>query len=138
MKVFKILRKYLEKFGPRATIWANGPLQFSNSKTGPGLGQTDSAQAHSGPNPKNGFTKARARPGQAWAWPELIPIFQYTSKSKWYFIFCIWQVFCWSLDINCWAGHKLCSLSIKWSTFDQLVFAEIDIFTLIKATHSAD
>ena len=31
------------------------------------------AQAHSGPNPKNDFTKARARPGWAWAWPELIP-----------------------------------------------------------------
>ena len=74
MKFFKILRKYLEKFGPWATIWANGPLQFSNPKTGPGLGQNDSAQAHSGPNPKNGFTKARARPGRAWAWPELIPI----------------------------------------------------------------
>ena len=74
MKFFKILRKYLEKFGPWATIWANGPLQFSNSKTGPGLGQNDSAQAHSGPNPKNGFTKAWARPGWAWAWPELIPI----------------------------------------------------------------
>ena len=73
MKFFKILRKYLEKFGPWATIWANGPLQFSNPKTGPGLGQNDSAQAHSGPNPKNGFTKARARPGRAWAWPELIP-----------------------------------------------------------------
>ena len=74
MKFFKILRKYLEKFGPWATIWANGPLQFSNLKTGQGLGQNDSAQAHSGPNPKNGFTKARARPGWAWAWPELIPI----------------------------------------------------------------
>ena len=76
MKFFKILRKYLEKFGPWATIWANGPLQFSNPKTGPGLGQNDSAQAHSGPNPKIGFTKARARPGRAWAWPKLIP----TSK----------------------------------------------------------
>ena len=82
MKFFKILRKYLEKFGPWATIWANGPLQFSNPKTGPGLGQNDSAQAHSGPNPKNGFTKARARPGRAWAWPELIPI----SKPK------IWDI----------------------------------------------
>ena len=65
MKFFKILRKYFEKFGPWATIWANGPLQFSNSKTGPGLGQNDSAQAHSGPNPKIGFTKAWAGPGQA-------------------------------------------------------------------------
>ena len=74
MKFFKILGKYLKKFGPWATIWANGPLQFSNLKTGPGLGQTDSAQAHCGPNPKNVFTKARARPGRAWAWPELIPI----------------------------------------------------------------
>ena len=74
MKFFKILRKYLEKFGPWATIWANGPLQFSNSKTGPGLGQNDSAQAHSGPNPKNGFTKARAR-----AWPKLIPMPKYNS-----------------------------------------------------------
>ena len=73
MKFFKILRKYFEKFGPWATIWANGPLQFSNPKTGPGLGQNDSAQAHCGPNPKIGFTKARARPGWAWAWPELIP-----------------------------------------------------------------
>ena len=62
MKFFKILRKYLEKFGPWATIWANGPFQFSNPKTGPGLGQNDSAQA-----PKIGFTKA-------WARPKLIPI----------------------------------------------------------------
>ena len=74
MKFFKILRNYQEKFGPWATIWANGPLQFSNPKTGLGLGQNDSAQARCGPNPKNGFTKARARPGRAWAWPELIPI----------------------------------------------------------------
>ena len=56
-----------KKFGPWATIWANGTLQFSNLKTGPGLGQNNSAQAHGGPNPKNGFQKARA-------WPELIPI----------------------------------------------------------------
>ena len=63
MKFLKIIVKYLEKFGPWATIWANGPLQFSNSKTGPGLDQNDSAQAHDGPNPKNGFAKARARPG---------------------------------------------------------------------------
>ena len=73
MKLFKIPSKYLEKSGPWATVWANGPLQFSNPKTGPGLGQNDSAQAHSGPNPKIGFTKARARPGWAWAWPKLIP-----------------------------------------------------------------
>ena len=73
VKFFKILRKYFKEFGPWATIWANGPLQFSNPKTGPGLGQNDSAQAHSGLNPKNGFTKARARPDRAWAWPELIP-----------------------------------------------------------------
>ena len=81
MKLFKILRKYLEKFGPWAIIWANGPLQFSNPKTGPGLGQNDSAQAHSGPNPKNGFTKARARPGWAWAWPKLIPISQASLEN---------------------------------------------------------
>ena len=81
MKFFKILRKNLEKFGPWATIWANGPLQFSNPKTGPGLGQNDLAQAHSGPNPKNGFTKARARPGRAWAWPKLIPR-QMPNKQK--------------------------------------------------------
>ena len=86
MKFFKILRKYLEKFGPWATIWANGPLQFSNPKTGPGLGQNDSAQAHSGPNPKNGFTKARVRPGRAWAWPELIPSFYVKSISTKYLI----------------------------------------------------
>ena len=64
--------------------------------------------------------------------------FYYTSKSNWYFIFRIWQLFCWSLDIKCWAGRKLCSLSIKWSTFYKVVFAEIDIFTLTKATNSAD
>ena len=81
MKFFKILRKYLEKFGPWATIWANGPLQFSNQKTGLGLGQNDSAQAHSGPNPKNGFTKARAGPGRAWAWPELIPTLNDSMNS---------------------------------------------------------
>ena len=73
MKLFKIPSKYLEKSGPWATVWANGPLKFLNPKTGPGLCQNDSAQAHSGPNPKNGFTKAQARPGWAWAWPELIP-----------------------------------------------------------------
>ena len=73
MKLFIILRKYLEKSGPWATIWANGPLQILNPKTGLGLGQIDSAQAHSGPKPKNGFTKAQARPGWAWAWPKLIP-----------------------------------------------------------------
>ena len=66
MKFFKILRKYFEKFGPWATIWANGPLQFSKPKTGPGLCQNDSAQAHSG-------RPGQARPGRAWAWPKLIP-----------------------------------------------------------------
>ena len=81
MKFLKILRKYLSKFGPWATNWANGPLQFLNPKTGPGLGQNDSAQAHNGPSPKNGFTKARARPG--WAWPELIPtMLQKISKCE--------------------------------------------------------
>ena len=59
--------------------WAS-PIFKSKDRAGPGpgLGQNDLAQAHSGPNPKKGFTKARARPGRAWAWPELIP----SNKTK--------------------------------------------------------
>ena len=74
VKFFKIISKYLKIFGPWAIFWAYGPLLFSNPKIGPGLGKNYSALAHSGPDPKNAFAKARARPGWAGPRPELIPI----------------------------------------------------------------
>ena len=73
VKFFKIISKYLKIFGPWAIFWAYGPLLFSNPKIGPGLGKNYSALAHSGPDPKNAFAKAQARPGWAGPRPELIP-----------------------------------------------------------------